>query len=314
MVKGVVTFKEVTASQSHTNLYLQDSTGAICIRVSGVADVNLGDTVIGTGSRTVYNGLPQLGDATYEKSSGMTLKADEIDLDSVLADEYLCQYITIKNLTVTEINGDDITLTDVGVGTSCQWYNAVAPADLKVGDVVDFTGVLGHYKDYQLRNTLASEIVVVSSGEEGGEGGEGGGSENPPADPTTVTVRMQDMGWTNGTQYKSWKMDDNIAVSVSYTPYNGSNNSGKYYTSGTSWRLYQNENPTMTISAENGKKIVSVKVTFTLKDSGTFIYSGSVIASGTTINVDGSSVSFNVGSTSGSKGKVYVTAIEVIYQ
>ncbi|MDY6041253.1 MAG: chitobiase/beta-hexosaminidase C-terminal domain-containing protein, partial [Candidatus Faecousia sp.] len=67
-VKGVVTCVD------GQNIYVQDSTGGICVRMSAKpTDISLGDTIIGTGSKTVYRGMAQLGDGTYEKSSGLTL-------------------------------------------------------------------------------------------------------------------------------------------------------------------------------------------------------------------------------------------------
>ena len=43
-------------------------------------------------------------------------------------------------------------------------------------------------------------------------------------------------GWANGTQYSTITMDNYITLEAV-----GGGNTGKYYTSGTNWRFYQNE-------------------------------------------------------------------------
>ena len=95
-VKGVVTLVE------GQNIYVQDETGAICVRMSSApSDIAIGDTIIGTGSKTVYNGLPQLGSGTYEKSEGLTLSAKETTIGALTTAD-ICTYIELKNVEVTE--------------------------------------------------------------------------------------------------------------------------------------------------------------------------------------------------------------------
>lgn len=176
-VKGVVTLVD------GQNYYVQDATGGICIRVNAaLKDVTLGDTLIGTGTRGEYNGLPQLGSATAEKSEGMTLTAKETTIGQLTTAD-ICTYISLKGLTVTEVydnNGSyttpNITVTD---GTkSIQLYRAVIGKtdgawDVKVGDKLDLTCAVGvHNTKLQLRNTLASEITILEAEAEGVADGE----------------------------------------------------------------------------------------------------------------------------------------------
>ena len=174
-VKGVVTLVD------GSNLYLQDSTGAICARMaSAPADVSLGDTVIATGSRADYNGLPQLGSGTYEKSSGLTLSAKETTIDALTTAD-ICTYVKLSDVEVTEVydnNGaystPNIMVSD-GTNT-IQIYKAVVGKtegawDVKVGDVLTVSAAVSAYKTtLRLRNTLAGEIVVKQEGQ-------------PPVDP-----------------------------------------------------------------------------------------------------------------------------------
>ena len=178
-VKGVVTLVD------DKNIYLQDATGGICLRLSAApADISLGDTIIGTGSKTVYNGLPQLGSGSYEKSSGLTLSAKATTIDALTAAD-ICTYVSLKKLEITEVydnsgtyTAPNITVKD-GNGKTIQLYKAVINKDsdgaweYKVGDVIDITAAVSYYQNntgdgkYQLRNTLASEVKLHTEGEYG---------------------------------------------------------------------------------------------------------------------------------------------------
>ncbi|WP_242955406.1 S-layer homology domain-containing protein [Flavonifractor sp. An52] len=165
-VKGVVTLLD------GQNVYLQDSTGGICARMSGqFDDIALGDTVIATGKRDTYNGLPQLGSATYEKSSGLTLTPTVKTIGELTAAD-ICTYVTLRNVEVTEVydnNGayskPNITVKDSS-GNTIQLYKAVVDKNeddtwtVAVGNTITITAAVGVYDNttLQLRNTTASEI------------------------------------------------------------------------------------------------------------------------------------------------------------
>ena len=133
-------------------------------------------------------------------------------------------------------------------------------------------------------------------------------------EPTTISVSIADYadnnGWTDAKQYKELKMNDDITVSAI-----GGSNTGKYYTSGTNWRIYQSENATITVEAAEGKTIISVKITYTISNTGILTLNGAHITSDTVVEVNGQSIEFGVGNT-GTKtnGQVRITAIEVVYQ
>ena len=166
-VKGVVTLLD------GKNIYLQDATGGICARMDSVpADIALGDTVIATGTRDDYNGLPQLGNATYEKSSGLTLIPTVKTIEQ-LTNADICTYVTLQNVEVTEVfdnNGQytnpNITVKDTD-GNTIQLYKAVVDKNenetwaVQVGDTITVTAAVSVYNTtLQLRNTSVSEIAV----------------------------------------------------------------------------------------------------------------------------------------------------------
>ena len=114
----------------------------------------------------------------------------------------------------------------------------------------------------------------------------------------------------NGTeQLESLVLDGNITASV-----NTDGNNGKIYNNGTEWRLYQTNSAVVTITASNGALINSVTLTFSASDNGVMKYSGNNITSGSPVSIASlSSAAFTVGASSGSKGKIQVTAISVTY-
>lgn len=130
---------------------------------------------------------------------------------------------------------------------------------------------------------------------------------------TTVSTTIADYAnannWTNGTQYKSFSLDANITVTCT-----GGGNTGKYYTSGNEWRLYQTESPKLIVTAASGYTLNSITVTYNVTYTGILVYNNTQISSPATVTVSGSSVEFSVGNSgSATNGQVKVTAISVTY-
>ena len=174
-VKGVVTLVD------GTNIYLQDATGGICLRLSAKdSTIALGDTLIGTGKRAEYNGLPQLSSGTFVKSSGLTLTAKDMKIAD-LTEAHVGTYVSLNNLEVTKVDDNggkysnpNITLKDAD-GKTIQLYKAVIDKDaegawtVKVGDKLNVKAAVSIYakngtSTLQLRNTLASEVSAYVAG------------------------------------------------------------------------------------------------------------------------------------------------------
>ena len=163
-VKGVVTLVD------GQNYYLQDATGGICLRLAEKTnDISLGDTIIGSGKRADFNGLPQLGSGTFQKSSGLELRAKSTTIGALTTAD-VCTYVTINDVEVTEVydnNGafkqPNIKVKDAD-GMVIQLYKAVINKvedawEYKVGDKLDITAAVGINRDkLQLRNTTPEEI------------------------------------------------------------------------------------------------------------------------------------------------------------
>ncbi len=130
---------------------------------------------------------------------------------------------------------------------------------------------------------------------------------------TTASVNIQtyasNNNWVNGTKYSSIKIDSNITVTAT-----GSSNTGKYYTSGYEWRIYQTESPTVKVTATNGYTIKSITFTYNSSNTGVLKYNGNNITSKTSVTINGTSATFNVGNTgSATNGQVKITNISVVY-
>lgn len=173
-VKGVVTLLD------GKNVYIQDSTGAICLYFNSTpSGISLGDTVIGTGNKDTYNGLPELKNATLQKSSGMKLNAAAKTIGELTTAD-ICTYVKISGVEVTEVydNGGQYKTPNITVkddsGNTIQIYKAVVGKDgdgwkVKVGDRLNVTAAVGVYNNttLQLRTTLESEIEVLGAAPEG---------------------------------------------------------------------------------------------------------------------------------------------------
>ena len=131
--------------------------------------------------------------------------------------------------------------------------------------------------------------------------------------PVTVTVIIENYAskesWSNSAQYSSIEMDDIITVTA-----NGGSNTGKYYTSGYNWRIYQSDSGEVTISASQGSTIKSIKITYTSDSAGTLVYNNDNISSDQILEVNNQNITLTMGNTgTGSKGQARITAIEVTY-
>ena len=139
-------------------------------------------------------------------------------------------------------------------------------------------------------------------------------TQNSSAAPTEVTISIAsyatEQGWVNETKYSSVTIDSNITISG-----NTSGNNGKYYTSNNSWRHYEGDSQTLTLTATGGKTLQSVTFTYAYGNNGRVVYNDTQYTSGTSISLSGTTANFSVGHSSGTKnGNIQITSITVIYK
>lgn len=188
-----------------------------------------------------------------------------------------------SNTSVATVNESTGEVTLVAEGETTITATAAADATYKAGE--------------------ASYTLIVSAAQGGGE----------EQSSITVSKTIADIAaansWENSTQYNTINLNEVITATVT-----GEGNTGKYYTSGNNWRIYQTESPSLTISASQGYTIDSVKITYSVDKTGVLTYNSSNVTSGTKVDVNASSITFGVGNTgTATNGQVRVTAIEVVY-
>ena len=122
----------------------------------------------------------------------------------------------------------------------------------------------------------------------------------------SISTYANDHSWSNSVKYTEIIIDEDTKVTAS-----GKDNTGKYYTSGTNWRIYASESGKITITS--ARIISKVVITYTTSENGTLKYNGGTVTSGSELSVDASSIELKADSTSGTKGQVRITKIKVIY-
>ena len=160
-------------------------------------------------------------------------------------------------------------------------------------------------------------LTEVEGGEAGGEvtPPEGGDETDGPANSVVIADYATANSWANGTLYDTLNVGSDVTVTLVATPVGQyGQNTGKYYTSDSTWRIYQNENPSITITAA-GKTITSVKITYTPNRDGVLLNGDAQVASDAVVTVNAESITFGVGNGGdATNGQVRITAIEVIYE
>jgi len=324
-VSGTVT--EIKNS-TYGNLYIQDETGAT-LYVYGTYSADgstrfdameqkpaVGDYITVYGVMSQYNGAPQMKNGRIVDHRVVVSLSDATTIGEGVANNATTPIKYQLSGTVTEIKNSSYGNLYIQDASGNQFYiyglyDAIGNLRFDametkpvVGDYITVYGALSQYNgSAQMKNGWLLDISVPTV--------EPGPDPEVPAN-TTVSVSMGDYaaanGWTNGTMYSTVVMDENITVTAT-----GGSNTGKYYTSGTNWRIYQSENPSVTVAAAEGN-IVSVKITYLSQNTGCLTLNGNTVDSGSVVEVNAPSVTFSVGNTgSATNGQARITAIEVTY-
>lgn len=248
--------------------------------------------------------------------------------DTVLFYGYLTNYN--GTLEVSSNKGDYVYMEEVTRGTSTITVDEASSANAQVVELsaesgengTTFTFKVTVDEGYQIVSVKVNGEVVTANAESVYTATISGNTtivvSTSLIGVTTNTVdaviadMVADKGWTNGNKVENPFTLDEV-ISVSYT---GGQNTGKYYDSGSNIRIYQGEDPTVTISAADGYVITSVTISYISDKTGTLVYESANIASDQTITLNAASITFNVGNTNSSvtNGQVRITAISVTYQ
>lgn len=219
-------------------------------------------------------------------------------------------------------------IADTANGSTSFYVFFATPAsgisNVEVGDTVTLYGYIEKYNGVaQMYGGGSSgypmpQIVSLVSGSQGG-----GETPTPPVTGTnTLTVSLAEYAkshnWTVSEQgaivpYTMLELSCAV-VTVDACPAQNQQdaNSGAWYS--TNWRLYQSESAALIFDAKSGCTIVSIKVTFAPTNGGVLICGSQTIESDQVVQINGTSVEFVVGSSTGkTNGQVRITAIEIVY-
>ena len=257
--------------------------------------------------------------------------------NETLPGEYTLTGVITKVNTVYSEQYQNVTVTISVLDKEIECYRMKGEgADvIKVGDTITVTGKLKNYNGKvefdsacSLDSYEAGEVTPpAGGGDQGGDvgggdqGGDVGGEVNPdvPENAKTATLSIADYAtannWANGTLYSEVVMDG-FTITSSGTPVGSYGlNTGKYYTNGNNWRMYQAENASVVITANEGITIVSVKITYASEKTGSLTFNGANVASDALVTVNAASVTFGVGNTDSAvtNGQARIQAFEIVY-
>ena len=120
--------------------------------------------------------------------------------------------------------------------------------------------------------------------------------------------------WKDATQYSTINANADIVITALKTG-GSNNNTGKYYTSGNNWRLYQSETPELTITAPDNGKIKTITVTYSNDNNGVLTFGTDNVDSDKEVTINAKTAVFGVWNTgTATNGQVRITNIEVEYE
>ena len=302
------------------NTIVEDSNGQYVINASELSIENGGGSAAKINSIIVYYTEPIVCEhvvETWTPNNGThtgtcSLCGQEITEDCTFVDG-VCEVCegnqpvhninqSVQDAVITTPNGENLPVTALH-GTELAF--TVTPAEGFVVTEVKVNGetveaVEGVYT-ITVKATVNIEIVTEKLSDAG----------EPVIISKTVSELASENGWTNSSKIGN-PVELDAVITLSYT---GGGNTGKYYSSDQTVRIYQNENPTVTIAAIEGYIVKEVTINYSISNNGVLLFNNEEIESGTVITVNGSSITFNVGNTSTkTNGQVKIQSISVEYQ
>lgn len=281
-------------------------------------DIKVGDSIAITAPMKNWNGTPEAV-ATFAKYDVTSIAAaSAAGLAGSASEMKVYGYVkSIGTEYSSSFKNISLTITDGTNDLYC--FRLAGGSDISVGDYILVTGTPTSYNgsaQMPAKTTYTKSAVVVATVDPGTDTPSGG--DTPAESGNTSKLVIADYAkansWADAKISASAETDYFTATTSCTNPSSYGQNTGKYYVNGENWRIYQNETPSLTITAKTGYTIVSVKVTYTLEKTGIMIQGETQIASDTVVNVNAKSVTFSVGNTgTATNGQIRVTAIEVVY-
>lgn len=150
---GSVATKGIVTSCVGTTGYIQDATAAICVYGSSLT---VGDEIRVSGTLSNYNGLLEITSPEVTVlSSGNTINPVLMTIAEAVASTNQGWYIRIEEATVTEISGQNTTISQ---GDNTIVVRGISGVTVAVNDVISLNGNIGCYNINQIANPQNIEV------------------------------------------------------------------------------------------------------------------------------------------------------------
>ena len=309
IIEGRVKEINTEWSDSYGNISVTITDGKDDLYIYRLAtNVQVDDYIKIQGKVGSYNGAKQFVNGTAEILGHYT--------SATLADAAAKedgQYVIVQG-TVKEINTEwsdqygniSVTITD----GSADLYLYRLATKVVVGDVVTVYGKVGSYNG--AKQLAAGCYAIVENAE-----------PNPEPDPTPDPVEGSSVvietyatanGWSNGTLYESVVIDEKTTVTCDGTAVGSyGRNTGKYYTNGQNWRIYQAEGGSITITST--EVMGSVVIEYISNKTGVLMNGETMVDTGAVVVVNGTTITLTVANTNPevTNGQAQITKITVYY-
>lgn len=169
-VTGDVTF----IFRNGRNIFVMDETAGMLIYDNATSVVTTeyqeGDVISGgiSGKTSIYKGLyeivPMANLAASTTNTGAIVPAVVTIRQMVNGNDYTSKLVTLRNMTITAINGASITISDGDTTTVIRdQFSVVDEANYAVGDVVTVTGLVSIYNTFQVYPRTAEDITMIAA-------------------------------------------------------------------------------------------------------------------------------------------------------
>lgn len=273
------------------------------------------DTPASTGDGTLENPFTAVGAANYASSLASGASSDkEVYIKGKIS--------SIKEEYSTTYGNGTFYISDDGTTTN-QFYVFRAlylgnkkftsgDTQIKVGDDVIVYGKVMNYMG-NTPETVQNAAYLYSLTSNGGGGTSGGGDVSG----NSITVTASSFGLDNQTDLTTLTLSDGTTLTFDG---GGNSNGPKYYTTGTSFRMY----PKNSVTVSSSKTISSIQFVCDEYNSAIYNASGDISASSGTVSTSGVNVSVsgissksvkltNTSSTTGSASQIRMKSITINY-
>ena len=156
---------KIVARTNEQNYYIQDNTGAILVYASLTSyEINEGDTISITGTKTMFNNCPELKDCFAIEKTNEPINITPITELSDVTQDNVCKYVELKNITLkADFKTETSIKTDKNfvIRANTNYFEIKNNDVLKAGDKINLKGVISIFGDeFQVLATYMEKVVA----------------------------------------------------------------------------------------------------------------------------------------------------------